>query len=271
MALLGSVEYRVFDLHTPNQYLFVWLSSGVWNIVYSISILVKPRIIQMCLYGSPRECGISCIRSPYLSNHRIIQMCLYGSWECGISCTISILVKPRIIQMCLYGSPRELEYGVFHLHTCQTKDNTNVFVWLSSGVWSLHTCQTKDNTNVFVWLSSGVWNIVYSISILVKPRIIQMCFYGFGSMEYRVFDLHTQTKEYKCVCMALLGSVEYRVFHLHTCQTKDNTNVFVWLSRVWNICIRSPYSNQGVQMCLYGSPREYGISCIRSPYLSNQG
>ena len=124
--------------------------------------------------------------------------------------------------MALLGS---VEYRVFDLHTFQTKDNTNVFVWLSSGVWNIvYSISILVKPRIIQIL----WNIVYSISILVKPRIIQMCFYGFGSMEYRVFDPYSG--EYKCVCMALLGSVEYRVFDLHTCQTKDNTNVFVWLS-----------------------------------------
>ena len=139
----------------------------------------------------------------------------------------------------------------------------------------LHT-QTKDNTNVFVWLSSGVWNIVYSIFILVKPRIIQMCLYG-SPRECGIsnsISILVKPSIIQMICMALLGSVEYRVFHLHTCQTKDNTNVFVWLSSgVWNIVysISILVKPRIIQMCLYGSPRESGISCIPSPYLSNQG
>ena len=44
--------------------------SLIWsiNILYSIARNISLYQTRLGLYGSPRECGISCIRSPYLSN-----------------------------------------------------------------------------------------------------------------------------------------------------------------------------------------------------------
>jgi hypothetical protein len=144
----------------------------------------------MCLYDSPRECEISCIRSPFEESHtntfvlslvwqvrrsntrystllrRVIQTHLYYPWFDKYGDLIHDIPHSRgesckHICIILGLTSMEIEYTIFHT---PEESHTNTFVL--SLVWQVWRSNTRYSTlprrvMQTVWLSSGVWNIVY--------------------------------------------------------------------------------------------------------------